>query len=119
MNPVSTPDPFSQSESLTKLNLGCGKKRIEGAINLDLVASVGPEVTHDLNQRPSPFPDARFTEVFAHDIIEHCVDVIRYYGRDSSSVPRRSYREDYSASLFLAERLYRSNSSALLRLAEF
>jgi SAM-dependent methyltransferase len=58
------------------LNLGCGRKHIEGAVNVDLSASVAPEVVHDLNTRPWPFPSDSFEHVYAYDVIEHVDDVI-------------------------------------------
>jgi SAM-dependent methyltransferase len=59
------------------LNIGCGNKHIAGAVNVDAVASTRPDVVHDLNQRPWPLPDDRFTEVHAYDVIEHLDDVIK------------------------------------------
>jgi SAM-dependent methyltransferase len=58
-----------------KLNLGCGRKHLEDAVNLDITADTGPQVVHDLNCAPWPFPDNRFNEVFAYDVIEHLGDV--------------------------------------------
>ncbi|HKV55172.1 MAG TPA: methyltransferase domain-containing protein [Candidatus Binataceae bacterium] len=60
----------------TKLNLGCGKKKIDDAVNVDIASSVGADITHDLNERPWPLPDSQFSEVFAYDVIEHCDDII-------------------------------------------
>jgi SAM-dependent methyltransferase len=53
------------------LNLGCGKKRIAGAVNLDITADTGPDVVHDLEQVPWPFQDDQFGRVEAIDVIEH------------------------------------------------
>lgn len=54
-----------------RLNLGCGHKYLSGAINLDVTPSTNPDLVHDLNQRPWPFPDNHFREVLAYDVIEH------------------------------------------------
>jgi SAM-dependent methyltransferase len=58
------------------LNLGCGRKRLEGAVNVDSAKVVGPDVLHDLNCRPWPFRDGQFDEVLAHDVVEHLDDVV-------------------------------------------
>lgn len=58
------------------LNLGCGQKRLDGAINLDRVADVNPDVVHDIDKFPWPFAENQFNEVRANDIIEHCSDVV-------------------------------------------
>jgi ubiquinone/menaquinone biosynthesis C-methylase UbiE len=59
----------------TILNLGCGRKRIQDAINLDITAETVPEVVHDLNHLPWPFADDTFTKIFAYDVIEHLTDI--------------------------------------------
>jgi hypothetical protein len=60
----------------TVLNLGCGRKKLPHAVNLDVTPDTDPDVVHDLNVRPWPFPDDRFTEVHAHDVIEHLDDLL-------------------------------------------
>lgn len=61
---------------VNRLNLGCGRKHRSDAINVDRVASVEPDIVHDLDVRPWPFEDDRFVEVSAIDVIEHCADVV-------------------------------------------
>jgi len=58
------------------LHLGCGRKRIDGAVNVDVAKVVAPDVVHDLDQRPWPFRDDEFGEVLAYDVIEHLQDVV-------------------------------------------
>jgi SAM-dependent methyltransferase len=58
------------------LNLGCGRKHVVGAVNLDVTAETDPDVVHDLNARPWPLPDGHFEEVLAHDVIEHLSDTV-------------------------------------------
>ena len=43
---------------------------------MDLVADTNPDVVHDLDQTPWPFPDGRFEEVWAYDVLEHLDDLI-------------------------------------------
>jgi SAM-dependent methyltransferase len=59
------------------LNLGCGRKHASGAINLDITSETSPDVVHDLNKTPWPFPDNNFREVLAFDVIEHLGDIVK------------------------------------------
>jgi len=59
------------------LNLGCGLKRMENAINLDRTTETRPDVVHDLNRTPWPFPDNTFSTVYALDVLEHLDEVVR------------------------------------------
>ncbi len=58
------------------LNLGCGLKHVQEAVNLDITPETHPDVVHDLNQIPWPFPGDHFREVLAYDVIEHLEDFI-------------------------------------------
>lgn len=58
------------------LNLGCGLKPSAEAVNLDITSETNPDVVHDLNQLPWPFPDNHFREVLAYDVVEHLDDFI-------------------------------------------
>ena len=59
------------------LNLGSGRKLMNGAVNLDISAEVGADVVHDLATMPWPLPSGQFREVYAYDVIEHLDDVPR------------------------------------------
>jgi SAM-dependent methyltransferase len=61
---------------LRKLNLGCGRRRDPAAVNLDITADTEPDVVHDLNVVPWPFPDGCFDHVDAIDVIEHLNDTL-------------------------------------------
>jgi SAM-dependent methyltransferase len=54
-----------------RLNLGCGRKYLSEALNLDFNPETNADVVHDLNQLPWPLPDNCFREVLAYDVIEH------------------------------------------------
>ena len=58
------------------LNLGCGRRHMDGAVNLDVTSATSPDVVHDLNVRPWPFADDTFRRVVALDVVEHLDDVI-------------------------------------------
>ena len=72
------PPAFQATPPLTAktLVLGAGRKPIAGAINVDIVSDTNPDVVHDLNVRPWPFPDNSFSEIHANDVIEHLESVI-------------------------------------------
>ncbi|MEA2283038.1 MAG: hypothetical protein QOK21_3645 [Solirubrobacteraceae bacterium] len=59
-----------------KLNLGSGRQRDPSAVNLDVTDATQPDVVHDLDVLPWPFPDARFDHVDAIDVIEHLEDTL-------------------------------------------
>jgi SAM-dependent methyltransferase len=59
-----------------RLNIGCGRKPLVGAINLDISDRVGADVVHDLNDTPWPFAPDTFQEVHAYDVLEHVQDVV-------------------------------------------
>jgi len=59
------------------LNLGCGRKMMDGAVNVDISANVGADVVHDLARVPWPLPSDTFASVHAYDVIEHLDDVVR------------------------------------------
>jgi len=65
------------SATLNTLNLGCGRKNISNAVNLDVTPATKPDVVHDLNVKPWPFDDGWFGEVLAFDVLEHLDDVIQ------------------------------------------
>ena len=80
-----TPQDFVQPIHLvegapakTILNLGCGPKYLDNAVNLDRPTfQMRADVRHDLNVFPWPLDDNTFEEVVANDVVEHLQDVIR------------------------------------------
>jgi SAM-dependent methyltransferase len=58
------------------LNLGCGRKPMAGAVNLDMSPNVGADVVHNLATIPWPLPAETFREVYAFDVIEHLEDIV-------------------------------------------
>lgn len=75
---IKPDESLSQTRAIRhdRLNLGCGLKHLSEAVNLDIAPKTNPDVVHDLNQLPWPFPDNHFREVLAYDIIEHLDDTI-------------------------------------------
>ena len=59
------------------LDVGCGKKKKEGAIGIDFNANTDADVIHNLNVFPYPFESDSFDEVFVTHCIEHLDDVVK------------------------------------------
>lgn len=60
-----------------KLNLGCGEYKKDGYVNVDFYSVTEPDVRHELNQFPYPFPDNSFTVIEADHLLEHLQDPFR------------------------------------------
>jgi len=56
--------------------LGSGLKKRTDAVNVDLVEATSPDVVHNLNVTPWPFPENRFSEVLAFDVFEHLDNIV-------------------------------------------
>jgi SAM-dependent methyltransferase len=60
-----------------KLNLGCGRKYLDGYVNCDVVSSVRCDRCFDLNVTPYPFEANSVDEILADNVLEHLEDVVR------------------------------------------
>ena len=65
------------SDAAGVLNLGSGRRKMAGAVNLDISDQVGADVVHDLTVMPWPLPSDAFREVHAQDVVEHLNDTVR------------------------------------------
>lgn len=54
-----------------KLNLGCGKAKLEGFINVDAEISNEPDLLLDFVVNPLPYDDGVVDEIFLFHVIEH------------------------------------------------
>lgn len=57
-----------------KINLGCGRKHLEGYINIDINPNVCPDIIRDLN-KGLPFSDNSIDEVVCLHFLEHVKDI--------------------------------------------
>ena len=53
------------------LEIGCGDKKVKGAIGLDFVKGKEVDVIHDLNKTPYPFKNNTFDEIYVDNVLEH------------------------------------------------
>lgn len=60
---------------MKKLNIGSGKDIRKGWTNLDVIQLPGVDVVHDL-EKPLPFENDTFDEVYASHILEHITNFI-------------------------------------------
>ena len=62
---------------LKALNLGCGEFKKNGYVNLDSNPDLHPDLLHDLNRFPYPFPDNHFDLIEADHVLEHLLNPFR------------------------------------------
>jgi SAM-dependent methyltransferase len=58
------------------LDLGCGNRKVNGAIGVDINAASGADVIHDLNVVPYPFDTSSADEIYLDNVLEHLDDVV-------------------------------------------
>lgn len=60
------------------VNLGCGRKPLPDAINVDMVAMPHVDVVHDVDVFPWPFADATAERIYATHLFEHVADPLGF-----------------------------------------
>lgn len=60
-----------------KIDLGCGQKKREGYIGVDILNVPGVDVIHDLNVFPYPFRDNIAEEIWMDNVLEHLNDPVK------------------------------------------
>ena len=53
------------------LDLGCGKKKVQGAIGIDKVKLEGVDLVHDLASFPYPFDSNSVDKIYCRHVLEH------------------------------------------------
>ncbi len=67
-------------EQSSKLNLGSGEFLKDGFVNVDFYSISNPDISHNLNEFPYPFPDNHFELVEADHVLEHLLDAFKVMG---------------------------------------
>jgi SAM-dependent methyltransferase len=63
--------------TLRALDLGCGDRKLPGAIGVDSLALPSVDVVHDLSVFPWPFETGSVDLVFANHFLEHATDIVK------------------------------------------
>lgn len=61
---------MKNNEVVLKLNVGSGKNKVPGYINLDVRPEVKPDIVHDLTQ-PLPYDKDVIIEIYCRHVLEH------------------------------------------------
>lgn len=59
------------------LDVGCGDRKVGGAIGIDIAKLPGVDIVHDLNKFPWPFKNNTFDEVYMLEVIEHLENTVK------------------------------------------
>jgi SAM-dependent methyltransferase len=58
------------------VDVGCGNKKVAGAVGVDCLALPGVDVIHDLTSFPYPFATSSVDEIHLNHVLEHLPDVM-------------------------------------------
>ena len=61
------------------LEVGCGSKKAEGAIGMDVFPYPGVDVVHNIDECPWPFEESHFEKVYARHVIEHVNSIADFF----------------------------------------
>ena len=66
--------------SMKVLDVGCGQRKLPGAIGMDIVKNSRADIVHDMNRSPWPFSDGELDLVFMNHALEHADDILQILG---------------------------------------
>lgn len=61
------------------LDIGCGQRKLPGAVGMDIVNDSTADIIHDTSVIPWPFEDNYFDVVFANHFVEHAENLIDFF----------------------------------------
>jgi SAM-dependent methyltransferase len=65
---------MGEDDSKVILNIGCGFRKMKGAVNVDAFPNCEPDVLWNLNKTPWPWADESVDMIHAHQVMEHLDD---------------------------------------------
>ncbi len=66
----------SDNASIIVVDLGCGRKKVAGAIGVDVKGLPGVDIVHDIGKDPLPFEEGSVDIVYANMVLEHVPDLL-------------------------------------------
>lgn len=66
-------------ENKRALDIGCGQRKLPGAVGMDIIKNSTADVIHDASAIPWPFEDSSFKIVFANHFVEHIDDLLAFF----------------------------------------
>jgi ubiquinone/menaquinone biosynthesis C-methylase UbiE len=67
-------------EGKKALDVGCGHRKLPGALGIDVIKDSKVDVVHDLSVFPWPLKDNSFDLVLMNSVLEHVIDVLKTLG---------------------------------------
>ena len=69
---------MSDARRFWQVELGCGRKKVDGYFGVDRVKMPGVDLVWDLERRPWPMADCDTRRLIAHQTLEHIGDLIGF-----------------------------------------
>lgn len=67
-------------EGKKALDVGCGKRKLPGAVGIDIIRDSQADLVHDLSLFPWPLPENNFDLILMNSVLEHMPDVLKTMG---------------------------------------
>ena len=77
---IYTPDGLVKHnilEGKKALDVGCGSRKLPGAVGIDILKIPGVDIVHDLSIFPWPLPENEFDVIFMSHCLEHVDDLLK------------------------------------------
>lgn len=71
------PDSGAGEVRVATLDVGCGIRKLSGAVGIDGNPRTQADIVHDLNRTPWPLGENQFDHVYCRHVLEHLEDIVR------------------------------------------
>lgn len=76
---IYTPSGFVRASVFGRaaiLDVGCGQRKLPGAVGMDIVADSMADIVHDMDRTPWPFAGDTFDIILLNHVLEHAKDAL-------------------------------------------